>query len=101
MINELINKAMGIISEYCISDCDADCCKNGKTLKELGVKLNPCKYLINDRCKIYNERPTTCKNYPIRLDNVGVIINKCRVVEGGKIDEIIIKIKELNYKIYM
>jgi len=104
MIKELIDKAMSIISDYCISDCNADCCKSGKTLKEIGIRLNPCKYLKNDKCSIHNERPVTCRNYPIRSEMLGekkiVIIGKCRAVDNGIIDNQIKEIEKLNYKIY-
>jgi len=101
MINKIINKAMELISDYCLSDCNADCCKSGKTLKEIGIILNPCKYLKDNKCSIHNKRPITCRNYPIRLTKLGVIIGKCRAVDNGLIDEQIKEIEKLNYKIYI
>ncbi len=104
MINDLINNAMFLISDYCLNNCDADCCKSGKTLKEIGIVLNPCKYLENNKCSIHKTRPLTCRNYPIRLAVLGkkkiVIINKCKAVDNGIIDYQISNIKKLNYKIY-
>jgi len=95
-------KCIDKIEQYCISSCTAECCKSGKTLKEIGIVLDPCKYLKNDRCTIHKSRPETCKNYPIRLAKLGekdiVIINKCKAVEAGIIDK---EINELSkqYKI--
>jgi len=101
----MINKAREIINEHCISSCDAECCRSGKslTLNDEKILLNPCPKLKDNRCSIYNERPTTCKTFPIRLAKFGskeiVIINNCKAVRSGLIDD---QIKELekHYKIF-
>jgi len=101
---KIIEDALKVIDEYCLSDCTAECCKSGKTLKEIDVVLDPCKHLKNDLCSIHNKRPQTCRDYPIRKTMLGdkeiVIIGKCKAVDNGLIDEHIKEIEKLGFKIY-
>ncbi len=94
MVELLTDTARELISYYCVNECTAECCKSGRSLNVKGekIRLNPCKYLKEDRCGIHSERPTVCRNYPIRVDKLGdrkiVIINECKAVKDGLIDDI-------------
>lgn len=122
-MEELINIAREKISSYCLSSCEAECCKRG-TMKisdnqvelmtkgnmslvkslpnnEYRVKITPCVNESNNKCSVYKKRPVVCREFPIRVFNLKetiISIGKCKAVDSGVIDEELNTLK-LKYKI--
>ncbi len=113
---EIIQDARREISAYCLESCDADCCKRGglrvsesdaPLFGEVGacrILLNPCPNLDGSRCSIYDQRPDTCANFPIRIARLGerdvVTIGVCRAIESGVIDSQLSDLAELKYETF-
>jgi Fe-S-cluster containining protein len=82
-ISKLLAKYRGQCSLFCISSCDAKCCKKGKLhfFNDLDIfkghlnKLEngcfeltlPCPLIKNNTCNNYLQRPEICADFPLFL----------------------------------
>jgi len=108
----IADKAKKSISDYCIKECKAYCCRKGYlvlTKKELDIitqnkpakdqikplvfntfslNLSPsCPSLKNFKCIIHKskDRPTTCKEFPVFIErNTVKLSGRCPAVKQGK-----------------
>lgn len=122
-MESIIDIARNKISAYCLSNCDAECCKRGsikitenqinlmtkgdKSLleelpnNEYRVKLTPCINIDGNKCLVYQNRSDVCRRYPIRLINLSqpiINISKCKAIDAGIVNNEINKLS-LKYKI--
>jgi Fe-S-cluster containining protein len=92
-------------SKYCLEICKAKCCKRGKlplTIEEAKFfdkkridnnnfydLKDGCEHLEKDnKCKIYLNRPSMCREYPFHHFGAKIIANVfCQAVELGFYNE--------------
>ncbi len=83
-----------------IFDCNqcGECCKHLykiPAMKNFNRGDGICKYLINNKCSIYNKRPNICRGeylYHLYFEGMDVeeyykiLHHYCNMIRGGKID---------------
>jgi len=117
-IDLILDEARSALGPYCMSDCNAYCCKKEViTLTEEEAKsfkgsdqvvkkedflvlvANPCPKLKENRCTIYNERPNACREFPIfKKGNEIFLANLCPGILNKKIYLQTRKLVELGYR---
>lgn len=55
---EITEENMNLINTFSCDECNNACCSDGE----------PCKYLLDNKCGIYDKRPRPCISYPFRAD---------------------------------
>jgi len=114
--DQIVQDARDKISAYCMSSCDAHCCKRGnlklnasdaKAFGEVGecrIKLNPCPRLDGSKCSIYDGRPSVCADFPVRVAQLGdrdvVTVGACDAIAEGIADEHLSKLEALDYEVF-
>jgi len=140
-LDECLQFARDRVSEYCINECNALCCKNGiyiqtidpdevrmllkldnsvklkdfaKEDERLDIKrfgfvkkgynvlLDPCIYLEDRLCSIYNDvrKPKICSQYPIIKDKLTILLSsKCPAVKQLKIEDALENVTLIGYDI--
>ncbi|PLW79548.1 hypothetical protein C0585_07180 [Candidatus Woesearchaeota archaeon] len=120
-LSRLLNDARKSIGEFCMTECNAYCCRKGtipanpKELKIIGPVetidykthisfILPCPQLIDNKCMVHrkNNRPQVCKDFPIATHNGSVIISTgCLAVRENKLFPLIQKLKLKGIKVLM
>ena len=123
---ELLEQARSSISDFCMNECKALCCRKGylivkpdqfdlvankkkikfKKLEDSSCSINigktPCPSLDKDfRCVIHNDknRPDACKNSPLFLHNKTIIpVPFCPAIKKGLLDTYLKKLESLRNK---
>jgi Fe-S-cluster containining protein len=124
---ELANIARDSLSDYCINECKAKCCRVGFLLlkpEELGlfkdgiIKELPeivndkthsvdlrkgCTNLKENKCVIHKDskRPKTCSNYPIfiRPEKTILVASTCEGVQNNMLYPFLAEFKREGYTI--
>ena len=115
---EIANRARNSLGEYCINECKAYCCKKGylilkakevdlvvkgkKSLKKVegGFSLNfnegGCPSLKDNKCSVYENRPQTCRDFPIFIKGKYVRISpRCYGFTSGLLYPFIKEFKKI------
>jgi Fe-S-cluster containining protein len=124
-IDLIINGSRKAISEYCISKCNAKCCKKGKLLLtkklaeyvinnknniitferpdnfvELDISKGCPSLSMDNRCLIHETSPLICKEFPIFLKHKTIILSEfCPGVNQPFFNEWIDILTKKGYKI--
>jgi Fe-S-cluster containining protein len=118
---KIINSAYKSLEEFCLNSCNGICCKDGvlrlseneaKKIfnKNLVVKKSKDLFVVsthpicihlnkNNQCKIYNKRPSICREYPIKLikgsPNIIIFHPSCKAIQNGPLDSQISSLRNL------
>ncbi|OIO64201.1 hypothetical protein COY28_01275 [Candidatus Woesearchaeota archaeon CG_4_10_14_0_2_um_filter_57_5] len=96
-IAQVAASARRSLGPYCESECRALCCSKGilpidaKSQPRFGnpgsfiVLDNGCPHLFASKCRIYQNRPSACREYPIWVrGNTVTLSTGCPGVQSGK-----------------
>ncbi|MFP4112372.1 MAG: YkgJ family cysteine cluster protein [Candidatus Woesearchaeota archaeon] len=122
-ISEILQKARRSISNFCMTECNAYCCRQGllsMSVDEFPVIVTDKKSLFEDSgmyylrlkggcprlegnvCTIHRlkKRPNVCKDYPIFFRKGKIIISSnCLAVKMNMLYPYIHKIKKMGYEV--
>jgi Fe-S-cluster containining protein len=104
-IDSILDDARNALGPYCMTECNAYCCKKEAiSLTDEEAKLfkgstqlvekedfqiliaNPCPKLKDNKCTIYQRRPSSCREFPIfKKENEIFLANMCPGIINKKI----------------
>jgi len=125
--DEIIAEARHSISQFCMEECNAYCCRKGYILmnakekkavmgisqasvRQIGENFSlylgdynaPCPRLKDNKCTIFlhPDRPRICGDFPIMIrDNQIILSPRCLAVKMGKFYPYVTMLIQLGYKL--